>query len=267
MDYGLQNRIVLVTGTNNPEGIGAATALAFAEEGAKVAMVYKKLDFQYDETKIKASGFDRYHKALSGDCSEIVRKIKQITPDYLVIEGDISDENTVKSIFDSVEARFGKVDILVNNAAAYHLEDSIFQITVNAIDDVFGTNVKGTLLMIREFVKRFGGYGRIVNLSTDAAQVMPGQIAYGSSKATIEAFTRSIAMEVGHLGITVNTIAPGPIQTGWVDKELEQKVVPMIPMGRLGTPQDIVDAILFLASDKASWLTGQVIKVSGGHAL
>jgi 3-oxoacyl-[acyl-carrier protein] reductase len=128
-------------------------------------------------------------------------------------------------------------------------------------------NVKGTLLMAHEFVKRRGNYGRIINISTDAAQVFPGQITYGASKAAVEALTRSMAIEVGRFGITVNCIAPGPTQTGWIDGDLKKSVLPQIPLGKLIEPADIANAILFLASEQARFITGQIIKVSGGHAL
>ena len=268
-DYGLHGKTVIVTGVNNPKGIGAATALAFAKEGAKVAIAYKKMSFAYDDQKAVGDGLDSYYKALAGDCSIVEAEIKKITSDYLITEGDISDEAFVSSFFDTIEARFGKANILINNAATYSEKDTIFTISSEDINNVYDTNIKGTLLMTREFVKRFSppSFGRIINLSTDAAQTFADQITYGASKAAIEALTRAIAIEVGHLGITVNAVAPGPTQTGWIDEELEKSVLPQIPLGRIGSPQDIANTILFLSSDKAGWITGQVIKVSGGHAL
>ena len=116
-------------------------------------------------------------------------------------------------------------------------------------------------------IKHRGDYGRIINLSTDASQVFAGQIAYGASTATLEALTRSIALEVAQYGFTVNCIAPGPTQTGWIDAALEETVIPMIPMGALMQPEDIAETILFLSGRQARMITGQVIKVSGGKAL
>lgn len=268
-NYGLQDKVALITGANNPQGIGATTALAFAREGAKVVLVYKKIDRAFDKAKIDQNGADRYFAANADNADAVVSKLQEMGADYLVIESDISNEDAVKDIYMQTIAQYGKVDILVNNAADGDMDgiDTIEQITKDVIDDTFAVNVRGTILMTREFVNRRGNYGRIINLSTDAAQVFAGQITYGASKATIEALTRSIALEVAPYGITVNCVAPGPTQTGWIDEELEKAVIPLIPMGKLIQPEDIAETILFLASEQAKMLTGQVIKVSGGHAL
>ena len=295
IDYELKDKVVLITGTNNPKGIGATIALTYAEQGAKVAMVYKKMDFEFKEELAKGDCVDSYFKALAMDCSEVENAISKITKDYIIIESDISIAKNIVDIFDKIESTLGKVNILINNAAGYPVQDSIFNIQTEDIKGTYETTVQGTIMMIQEFIKRgyeelidsgfkdiqetslsqgthkplstHRHYGRIINFSTDTAQVMTGQIAYGSSKAAIEALTRSIAMEVGYLGVTVNTIAPGPTQTGWMNEELIEFVLPQIPIGRIGTPQDIADTVLFLTSNKASWVTGQAIKVSGGHGL
>ena len=269
IDYELENRVVLVTGANNPQGIGATTVLAFARAGAKVALVYKKLPRAYDESKTGQNGTDHYFKANAGDAAQVEQQLLKLNAQYLILEQDISDEAAVKNIYDQVTGRFGKVDILVNNAADGDMDgiDTIETITQKVIDETFAVNVRGTILMTREFINRRGDYGRVINLSTDAAQVFPGQITYGASKATIEALTRSIAIEAAPYGITVNCVAPGPTQTGWIDEDLEKAVLPLIPMGQLIQPEDIANTILFLASPQARMLTGQVLKVSGGHAL
>lgn len=269
IDYGLKDRVVIVTGANNPQGIGATTALAFAREGAKVVLVYQRVSREFDEARAGENGPDRYYRANAGDASEVEARLAGLGAECLVLERDISDEAQVREVFEAAIERFGRVDVLVNNAAADDEtgRDTIEAITREVIDGTFAVNVRGSLLMTREFVRYHKDYGRIVNLSTDSAQVFAGQIAYGASKAALEALTRSIAMEVGKYGITVNSVAPGPTQTGWIDEELERAVLPLIPMGRLIQPEDIASTILFLASEQARFLTGQVIKVSGGHAL
>ena len=269
IDYGLKNKVAVITGANNPWGIGAATALAFAREGAKVVLVYKKVYRPFDETKTDRHGVDRYYGANAGDASAVEAKLEEINADYLVIESDISNEDCVKKIYDKTLKMYGKVDILINNAATDDENgfDTVEKITQKVIDDTFAVNVRGSIMMTREFVNNRGEYGRIINISTDAAQVFAGQITYGASKATLEALTRSIALEVARYGITVNCVAPGPTQTGWIDEDFEKVVLPLIPMGKLVSPEDIAETILFLSSEQAGMITGQVIKVSGGKGL
>ena len=269
LDYGLKDKVALITGTNNPQGIGAATALAFARQGAKVVLVYKRIDRPFDKTRTDQNGADRYYQANAGNADIVERKLKEINADHLILEKDISNENEVKEIYSAALERYGKINILVNNAADCDCDgfDTIEKITQKVIDETFAVNVRGSILMTSEFIKQRNDYGRIINLSTDAAQIFAGQITYGASKASMEALTRSIALEAAPYGITVNCVAPGPTQTGWIDTELEKAVVPLIPMRKLIQPEDIAATILFLASQQARMLTGQVIKVSGGHAL
>ena len=269
VNYGLSGRVAIITGANNPQGIGAATALAFAKEGSKVVLVYKKVPRPFDPAKTGSNGVDRYYAANAGTAEAVESELKALDAEYLILERDISSEAAVQEIFAAVMERFGRVDILVNNAATDDETglDTIEKITQPVIDGTFAVNVRGSLLMIREFIRHRGDYGRVINLSTDAAQVFAGQITYGASKATLEALTRSIALEVAQYGITVNCVAPGPTQTGWIDADFEKIVVPLIPMGKLILPEEIAQTILFLASAQAGMLTGQVIKVSGGHAL
>ena len=269
VNYGLKGKVAIITGANNPQGIGATTALAFAREGAKVVLVYKKIYRPFDENKTDRNGVDRYYAANAGDAETVESKLKEMKADYIIIESDISNESAVKEIYSTVLERYGKIDILVNNAAVDDENgfDTIEKITPKVIDDTFAVNVRGSILMTKEFINNRGNYGRIINLSTDASQIFAGQITYGASKATLEALTRSIALEVAKYGITVNCVAPGPTQTGWIDEELEKAVIPLIPMEKLIQPEDIAETILFLASEQARMLTGQVIKVSGGHAI
>jgi 3-oxoacyl-[acyl-carrier protein] reductase len=265
IDTQLRNKTVLITGANT--GIGKATALAFAAQGTNVVIHYLGCKPEIEEPfEPEYYGFRGKEGAL-----ELADQIKRTGSKATMAEANLMVPEAIPALFDEAEKAFGQVDILVNNAAHCELPDNIFEVTAANIERHFAVNSRATVLLISEYVNRHkmrgGTWGRIINLSTDAAQTFATQISYGASKAAVEAYTRSIAWEIGHLGITINTVAPGPVQTGWMSPELVTKVLPDIPLGRVGTPEDIADVIVFLASDQARWLTGQVIKVSGGHCL
>jgi 3-oxoacyl-[acyl-carrier protein] reductase len=277
IDTGLQDKVVLITGANNPIGIGAAAARLFAREGAKVAITYLRLSpenhgFQVEEVqRAVAPGLAYYHALRMKSADDLLHSIRSENGQAEACEADLFDPASIPGLFDWVETVFGPVDVLVNNAAHYDRSDTIFTISQNTLDQAFNVNTRAAVLLIAEFVRRYqrrqGRWGCIINLSTDAAQAFSGQIAYGASKAAVEAFTRSTAMEVGPLGITVNAVAPGPVQTGYMSAAFEAEIAQTIPLRRIGQPEDIADVIIFLASEQARWLTGQVVKVSGGHNL
>ena len=275
VNYNLEGKAVLVTGGNH--GIGAATARVFTKEGAKVFITYYRTspeDYGVDYEEAKAAsepGMPLYHYLRTKNAKEVVDSIVADGGLADSWETDLRDPDNVSNLLDRVESKFGSVDVLVNNAAEYRNNDSIDTITAEGIEGIYSVNVKATLLLIAEFVNRHKKYkkkwGRIINLSTGPSQCFAGQISYGSSKAAIEAFTRSIAFELGPLGITVNTVAPGATQTGYITREDEQELIPTIPLRRIGLPKDIANTILFLASDKSNWTTGQTIRVNGGRDL
>ena len=275
IDYNLNNKIALITGANH--GIGAATAKALAAEGTKVFITYYRTspeDYGIDYEDAKAAsepGMPLYHFLRTKDAQEVVDSIVNKGGIADSWETDLREPKNITPLLDKVESKYGSVDILVNNAAEYRNNDAIDTITAEDIEKTYSLNVEATLLLIAGFVKRHKKnkkeWGRIINLSTGPSQCFVGQISYGSSKAAIEAFTRSIAFEVGPFGITVNTVAPGATQTGYIPAKDEKELIPTIPLRRLGLPEDIADAILFLASDKANWITGQILRVNGGRDL
>jgi 3-oxoacyl-[acyl-carrier protein] reductase len=265
IDPGLAGRVVLVTGANS--GIGAATARAFAAQRAVVVLHYLHGAAAAPDPAVEIQ------HAVPGRAAALAlaRELEAGGGRAVPVAGDLSDAGAIPRLFEEAEAEAGPVAVLVNNAAHCEGPDTITQISAGGIDRHLAVNTRAPLLLMQEYVRRFqargGTSGRIVNVSTDAARAFATQIAYGASKAALEALTRSVAVEVGPLGITVNAVAPGPVQTGWITPELEERLLPWIPLRRVGRPEDVADAIVFLASKQARWITGQVLQVAGGHAL
>ena len=289
IDTGLKGKVVLVTGGNNPYGIGAATAKAFAAQGAKVFIQYLRSSGQMAEaSQVSVPGevFYRLQQAKSAD--EIVGAIRELGGQAEAWEADLSDPTVVPELFDRAEKAFGHVEVLINNAA--HCNPDTFippsqlssdsravdgfpmqSITAESHDQHFAVNSRAVALMMAEFacrhVERGARWGRIINVSTDGASGFRSEVSYGASKHALESYSRAAASELGQYGITVNVVSLGPIQTGWISPEVEQRIAHAIPLGRVGQPEDVADVIVFLASEQARWLTGQILYVGGGHQM
>jgi len=201
---------------------------------------------------------------------DVLQAIREAGGEAAAWETDLTDPAHIPQLYDRTEAAFGPVDVLVNNATHTEPVDTAFSISAEIMDRYYSVNTRGTMLMMKEFIMRHRKcgrtWGRIINLSQDCAQCSGVHIAYSSTKATIEMMTRSLVPTAGPMGITVNSVAPGPVQTGYIRPDQEEEWANDIPLGRIGQPDDIAHAILFLASDLAGWITGQVVKVDGGDA-
>ena len=289
IDPGLQDKVVLVTGANNPFGIGAAIAAAFAAQDARVFITYLRSspeEFGIDEAAAAAATApgELFYRARNADPPEAVLGHLRVHASRVgAAEIDLADPEAIPRLFDRVEETLDPVDILINNAA-HTVSDSFIpipssledwagrmrsMIDASSHDRHFAVNSRAVALLMAEYVRRHVGrgadWGRIINVSTDGADCFPGEVSYGASKAALESYSRSAAIELGPYGITVNIVAPGPIQTGWIPAEAEQPIVEEIPLRRIGRPDDVADVIVFLASEQARWVTGQRLFVGGGH--
>jgi 3-oxoacyl-[acyl-carrier protein] reductase len=243
--FSLKDKVALVTGAS--QGIGRATALALAEAGAKVAIAARNTE----------------------KLASLAAEVAAAGGEALAVPMDVADPAQVKTGFQQLLAKFGTLDILVNNAAITR-DTLALRMKLEDWDAVLRTNLTGAHLCIQQALGAMlkQRAGRIINISSVVAETgNAGQANYVASKAGLIGLTRAIAIEVASRNITVNAIAPGFIATPMTDplsQELKDKMKSMIPLGRFGADRDVAAAIVFLASDEAGYITGQVLDVNGG---
>ena len=279
----LKNKVVLVTGANH--GIGAAIAKAFADQGAKVFITYYRDTCQYSTEELQKAekggvGGDILYRAMQQQSADLlVEDIRARDGMAFAHEADLANLENISLLFDLCEAHIGDVDILVNNHTLCELEtfdpslvthegSRIQLISATGIDAHFTINARAYALMMSEYLgrylKREATTGRIINISTDASHAHVANVNYAASKHAIESYSRSAAAELGKYGITVNIVAPGPIQTGYLSPEQVGRISSQTPLRRIGDPEDVADVVVFLSSEQARWVTGQLIYVGGG---
>jgi NAD(P)-dependent dehydrogenase (short-subunit alcohol dehydrogenase family) len=240
--------VVLITGALT--GIGRATALAFAREGARIVVSGRR---------------DEAEHALA-------EELRRLGVEAEFIRADVRHEGDVRDLIDKTVTRFGRLDAAVNNAGTEGKAGPVTEQTPESYAATFDTNVLGVLLSMKHEMRVMQAQrsGSIVNLSSTMGQRgAPGASLYTASKHAVEGLTKSAALEGAASGIRVNAIAPGPVETGMLNRftgtaERKAALAAGVPLKRVGTPEEIADAIAFVASDKASFITGQIIRVNGG---
>lgn len=241
----LAGKVALVTGASR--GIGKTIAEELALNGAKVVINY-------------ASNSEK--------AAQVVASIKDKGGESIAIQADISRVAEVESLFQNTLKAYGQIDILVNNAGIM-LTKPIMTITEEDFDKIMAINVKGTYFACQQAAKHMNTNGRIINFSTSVAgHMFPMYSVYAGTKGAVEQFTRQLAKEFGPKGITINAVAPGPVNTelfttGKTNEQIDS-IRKMNSFGRLGEPNDIASVVLFLASEQSQWVTGQTIRVNGG---
>jgi|SRR5829696_2222343 len=251
----LRGRVALVTGVGRERGIGSAVCRALASRGAEIIFSYWK---DYDREMPWASE-ENEPEALLGELRASGVRAEGM-------EVDLSLPDSARLLLDAAEERLGLPSILVNTAA-HSVRDGFEDLDAETLDAHYAVNVRAMALLCVGFARRYPGGpgGRIVNFSSgQSLGPMPKELAYVATKGAIEAFTKTLAVEVGHKGITVNAVNPGPTDTGWMDRELEQELAPKFALGRMGQPEDAARLVAFLVSEEAAWITGQTIHSEGG---
>ncbi len=236
----------MVTGSSR--GIGAVIARRFAEAGANVALNYN---------------------ASVAAAQNVMDSIITGGGDAMLIAGDVSDEVSAQETIKAVTERFGRIDILINNAGI-HRDRLLLRMTPADFDEVIQVNLRGAFLCTKYVMPHLirQHYGRVINISSVVGlSGNPGQANYAAAKAGLIGFTKAVAREVASRNVTVNAVAPGYIATGMVEdltEEQRNQILERIPMGRFGTSEDVAETILFLSSEGAGYLTGQVLTIDGG---
>jgi len=240
--------IALITGALT--GIGRATAVAFANEGARLIVSGRR---------------DVAGKALAAELCELGAEAEFIL-------ADVRHEDDVRRLLDETIKRFGRLDVAVNNAGTEGRPGPVTEFTAENYAAMFDTNVLGTLFGMKHELRvmRAQGSGSVINISsTMGERGAPNMTLYAGSKHAVEGITKSAAIEAAAFGVRVNAVAPGPTETAMLDRltggdEKKAAFSAAVPLKRLGTAEEVADAIIFLASDKARFITGQVIRVNGG---
>jgi 3-oxoacyl-[acyl-carrier protein] reductase len=289
IDPGLRGKRVLVTGANNPLGLGAAIAEAFAAQDADLFLTYLREEpeaFGVDATaaaSARAAGEALYRARNADSADTALSRVRGHGGCATASEVDLADAAAIPRLFDLAEETLGPIDVLICNAA-HSVPDAIAAaaatdwagrdlavIDAESHDRHFAVNCRAVALLMAEYARRHiardADWGRIVTISTQGAECFPGEVSYGASKAALESYSRSAAIELAPFGITVNIVAPGPIQTGWIPATDEPRIAAETPLGRVGHPDDVADVVVFLASHQARWITGQRLFVGGGHRI
>ncbi|YBV93759.1 SDR family oxidoreductase (plasmid) [Phyllobacteriaceae bacterium JZ32] len=241
----LKDKTAIITGAG--KGIGAAIARRLADDGCAVVVNYAR-----DEAAAR----------------QVVQDIEEAGGKATAVQADIGNPSGMSALFNAAEAASGPVDILVNNAGMMRLSP-LADATDADFDEHCAVNLGGTFRGMREGALRLRDGGRIISLSSSVVGFyQPGYGLYAATKAAVEAMTHVLAKELGPRGITVNAIAPGPVETDFFmrgkSEELVANITRMIPLGRLGRPDDIADIVAFLAGAESGWINGQTIRANGG---